>query len=175
MAAVVTILSLTIYAVVQQDLRLTANDPQIQIAEDIAGMLSAGQADQLSFPPEKIDISKNLSPFVTLFDQKGTPVLATTYLDGKVPVPPKGVFDYASKHGEDRFTWMPKAGVRSAVVIAKFGGKNPGFVLVGRSLKEVEKREDKILLIVGLAWLVTLFFATVPFFLYKVIRLKLFK
>jgi len=175
MAVVVTILSLTIYAAVQQDLRLTANDPQIQIAEDIAAMLSAGQADQLSFPPEKIDISKNLTPFVTLFDQKGTPVLATTYLDGKVPVPPKGVFDYSSKHGEDRFTWQPKPGVRSAVIVVKFGGKNPGFVLVGRSLKEVEKREDKILLIVGAAWLLTLFFATIPFFLYKIFRLKLFK
>ena len=175
MAAVVTILSLTIYAVAQQDLRLTANDPQIQVAEDIAAMLSAGQLDQLSFPPEKIDISKNLSAFVTLFNDKGIPVLATTYLDGKVPVPPKGVFDYARKHGEDRFTWQPKPGVRSAVIVAKFGGKNPGFVLVGRSLKEVEKRENKILLIVGAAWLVTLFFATIPFFLYRVIRIKLLK
>jgi len=43
--------------------------------------------------------------------------------------------------------------VRSAVILKKY--KN-GFVLVGRSLREVEIRVDRLTLIVGLAWLTTL-------------------
>jgi hypothetical protein len=33
-------------------------------------------------------------------------------------------------------------------------GKNSGYVAVGRSLREIEVREDNLLKITGLAWLV---------------------
>ncbi len=31
-------------------------------------------------------------------------------------------------------------GVRNAVVVVRYGGEHPGFVLAGRSLREVEQR-----------------------------------
>ena len=37
-----------------------------------------------------------------------------------------------------------------------FGGSNPGFVLAGRSLKEIEIRESQILLLSGLAGIIAL-------------------
>lgn len=42
-------------------------------------------------------------------------------------------------HKEDRFTWEPKKGVRQAVVARYHDGVSPVFIVVGRSLREVEK------------------------------------
>lgn len=39
MALAITVASGLVYGVVQQDLRLTANDPQIQMAEDAADIV----------------------------------------------------------------------------------------------------------------------------------------
>jgi hypothetical protein len=46
----------------------------------------------------------------------------------------------------DRLTWMPEAGVRSAIVVIHYDN---GYVLAGRSLRRVEQREDNALLIIG--------------------------
>jgi hypothetical protein len=67
-----------------------------------------------------------------------------------------GVFDYTRAHGQDRITWQPRSGVRSAAIVARYGGAHPGFVLAGRSLREVEAREDRLTLMVGIAWAATL-------------------
>jgi len=77
-------------------------------------------------------------------------------LDGKEPVIPTGVFASTQNSGETRFTWQPRTGVRSAVVVDYYKGASSGFVLVGRSIREVENREDNLELIVFLAWAVTL-------------------
>ena len=153
LAVVVTALCLLVYAAVQQDIRQGANDPQIQIAEDLAENLSAGQPVSQAVPPYNIDIAKSLTPYAIVFDESGKPVASSVQLDGKTPEVPDGVFNYVKNHGEDRFTWQPKPGVRSAVVVTKF---KDGFVLVGRSMREIEKREERTFKMVGLAWLVTL-------------------
>jgi hypothetical protein len=41
-------------------------------------------------------------------------------------------------------------------VVVAYGGAQPGFVLAGRSLREVEKRESQVEQISGIVWLVTL-------------------
>ena len=56
-------------------------------------------------------------------------------------------------HGQDRLTWQPESGVRSAVVVQPW---RDGYVVVGSSLRLVEERESNALLIAGLAWAVTL-------------------
>jgi hypothetical protein len=43
-----------------------------------------------------------------------------------------------------------------AAVVARIQGAQPGFVLAGRSLREVEVREDNAELEAGAAWIVTL-------------------
>jgi hypothetical protein len=58
------------------------------------------------------------------------------------------VFDNAREKGENRITWEPKEGVRIAAVIKRFEGKTAstsGFVLAGRSLDEVEKRQKNLI------------------------------
>ncbi len=50
----------------------------------------------------------------------------------------------ASRVGEDRITWQPEPGIRSAVVVVHYTGATPGYVMAGRSLREVEWRIDRL-------------------------------
>ncbi|MBV8694331.1 MAG: hypothetical protein JO125_12170 [Chloroflexi bacterium] len=152
-AIVVTGLSWLLYGVVQQDIRHAADDPQIQWAEDTATKLADGQSVQRVVPVEKVDIAKSLAPYIIVFDSAGKPLASSAQLDGHTPTIPLGVFDEVRHKGEDRITWQPQPGVRSAIVVTQVKGPNASFVLVGRSLGEVEKREDDIMHIVLLGWI----------------------
>lgn len=153
-AIVVTGLIGLIYTAVQQDLRQGANDPQIQMAEDVAAKLAGGQAVQNVVPSEKVDIATSLAPYLIIFDANGNPVASSAQFDGQTPTIPSGVFDSVRQNGEDRITWQPQAGVRSAVVVTQFKGSTSGFVLAGRSLREVERREDGLMQILLAGWVV---------------------
>jgi hypothetical protein len=59
-------------------------------------------------------------------------------------------------YSKDRITWQPQSGVRSAIVVTQFKGPNPGFILAGRSLREVEIREDDIMHLIFLGWIAIL-------------------
>lgn len=155
----ITLLCGLIYAAVQQDIRIGANDPQIQVAEDAARALAAGANPQNIVPPYQTDIATSLSPYLMLFNDQGKTVISSAVLNGKPPTVPGGVFAYARQYGETRVTWQPQQGVRSAIVVDRIqntSGTNIGFVLVGRSLREVEIREGNLLLMVALGWFVTL-------------------
>ena len=156
MAAIVTGLSGLLYTAVQQDLRQSANDPQIQMAEDTAAKLADGQQVQNVVPAEKVDIANSLAPYIIVFDATGKPIASSVQLNGQTPTIPSGVFDYVRQNGEDRITWQPQPGVRSAIVVTQFKGSNPGFVLASRSLREVEIREDNIMHLILLGWLAIL-------------------
>ncbi|MBI3231698.1 MAG: hypothetical protein HYZ51_01295 [Candidatus Doudnabacteria bacterium] len=99
------------------------------------------------------DVTKSLSPFVIIFDQEGKVVAGTAVLDKQAPVPPKSVFDVAKLKGDNRLTWQPRKGVRLAVIIKPYSSKDAnGFVLVGKSLKEVESRIENLFKLTALAW-----------------------
>ena len=153
-AIVVTGLIGLLYAAVQQDIRQSANDPQIQMAEDAAVKLAGGQSFQGVVPSEKVDIATSLAPYLIIFDANGNPIASSAQLDGQTPTIPSGVFDSVRKNGEDRITWQPQSGVRSAIVVTQFTGSASGFVVAGRSLREVEKREDGLLQILEAGWIV---------------------
>ena len=149
LACVATLLCGLLYAVVQQDLRSGANDPQLQLAEDAARALDggAGPASVVGSPP--VDIAASLAPFLEVFDASGNVLASSARLDGRDPVPPIGVLDHARTSSPNAVTWQPRAGVRIASVTVAWQG---GTVLAGRSLREVERREDRLLLLVGAGW-----------------------
>ena len=151
---VVTGLIGLLYAAVQQNIRQGANDPQIQMAEDTAAKLENGQSVQNVVPSEKVDIATSLAPYLIIFDANGSPIASSAQLDGQTPTIPSGVFDSVRQNGEDRITWQPQTGVRSAIVVTQFNGSTSGFVVAGRSLREVEKREDGLLQILVAGWVV---------------------
>lgn len=150
-----------IYLVGQQILRTMANDPQIQISEDLVAALNSGVAID-SLVAGHVDIAASLAPYVVIFNQAGEPINGNGYLNGTWPGMPKGIFEYVDGNGEDRITWQPQAGVRSATIINKY---NDGYVLVGRSLREVEVREAKLFQLVAVAWLIL----TVSFILVSIL------
>jgi hypothetical protein len=153
-AIIITILAMFSYVAVQQDLRQTANDPQIQIAEDAADSISSGEALPYEMPTStRADLSKTLVTVAMIFDDAGNPVYTSAQLDGGTPIPPKGVFEATRNKGENRITWQPKPGVRLAAVVTRIGrGSHTGFVLIARSLREVEKREAAIGQLFIIAW-----------------------
>jgi hypothetical protein len=156
LAIVVTAVCGLVYLAVQQGLRQTANDPQIQIAEDAAAALENGASVESVVPADKVAAERSLAPFVMVFDDRGEVLGSSALLHGRIPQLPMGVLDYVRAHGEDRVTWEPEAGVRIAAVIVRHEGAQPGFVLAGRSLREVEVREGNAELEAGAAWIVTL-------------------
>jgi hypothetical protein len=160
LAGVSTVLALALYAIPQQVLRNGANDPQIQLATDAAARLENGAAPVEAIPAGDIDMARSLSPFVIAYDDQGRPLTSQAKLNGSVPVPPSGVFDYVRTHGEERVSWQPilgtVRGVRIAAVVERVGGAHPGFVLAGRSLREVEARENQVWHMASFAWMVML-------------------
>lgn len=150
-----------VYLSVQQSLRQGANDPQIQMAEDAAASLKAGASIESVVPSAKVEITSSLAPFIMVFDNTGQVVASSAILHGAVPSFPTGVLEYTRQHGEDRVTWQPEAGVRMATVSV---GTGNGFVLAGRSLREVEVREDNMenysLLAMLVLWVATLILIT---------------
>jgi hypothetical protein len=155
-AIATTLLCGLVYLAVQQDMRIGANDPQIQIAEDVARQISMGENPLDFIPPIKVDVSQSLANYIVIFDNKGKIIGSSAQLNGKDPVIPQGVLAQTEKLGENRFTWQPKTGIRSAVVVDYYKGLNSGYVLVGRSLREVENRIDNLGLIMLLGWSIIL-------------------
>ncbi len=157
-AVMLTLVSGLIYLAVQQSLRSSAVNPQMQIAEDEANKLaesssSTGYVTTL----DTIDISKSLSPYVIVFDDNYNVNFSTALLNNNTPIPPDGVFEYTKANGLDTITWEPQKGVRSVIVVQHFEGKNSGYVLVGRSLRQIELTEDHIMILIFVGWLASLF------------------
>ncbi len=134
----------TIYATVQHALRTYANDPQVQYALDAAEGLKTGNG-MPNMAGNSIDITKSLGTFYILYDKDKQLTSSTALLNGVTPTVPQGVLDYAKAHGEDRITWEPQDGVRIAAIVEYYNDKNEGYVVVGRSLKEIEIREANVL------------------------------
>lgn len=151
-ALTATVLSGLVYFTVQQELRMGANDPQIQTAEDIAVALSRNRDIASVVPTQQVDITNSLAPFVIVYNDQGNVVSSSATLHGQIPLFPKDVFTNVRGNGEERLTWQPESQVRIATVVTRYAGVQQGFVIVGRSLREVEKREDSLMHQVALAW-----------------------
>lgn len=137
-----------VYAAVHQSYRQSANDPQIQLAGDIAAEMSAGSLPEDAVSPHasKVDPSKSLGVFATIVDSNGKVTASNMEMgDSGVAVPPRGVLNASSLTHQNRITWQPQIGTRLALVVQAYKhDDNTGYVLIGRSLKEVEVREDML-------------------------------
>ncbi len=158
LAFVATVLSALVYAGVQQNFRQSANDPQLQIVQDASDYLSAGNDPHLLASGQQINLSTSLYPFLVAYSSARQPVVSSGQLNNQTPELPSGIFDNVDKKGEQRFTWEPQNGVRIAAVVRKYQAPNnqSGYILVGRSLREIEKREDQLTVMTIAAWLIAL-------------------
>ena len=152
-AVVATALTGAVYVTGQQVYRQSANDPQLQLAQDAAAALDAGATAGSVVGTTPIDFSASLAPFVTVFDAKGVLLATGGRLGGHDPAPPTGMLERAVAGSPNVVTWQPRSDVRIAAVAVHWSG---GTVLAGRSLREVERRVDQLLLLVAAAWIATL-------------------
>ena len=146
-------------------LRQGADDPQIQMAEDAAVLLAMGRAVENIVVGPKIDIATSLSPYVVVYNGVGVPTFSSGLLSGAMPTLPKGVFAIAENNKkikipaglESRFTWQPTQGARQALVLVQTNTPSGvRYVAVGRSLREIERREGALLWLVLYGWASTL-------------------
>ena len=142
-AIVATALTLLVYVGLQQNYRQSANDPQIQWAEDTAAALNTGSTPQSQVSSQVVNIATSLAPFTIITDENGKILASSATLAGKTPVPPQGVLDNA-KSSENRLTWEPQPNLRFATVVVHYSGKTSGYVISGRSLREVENRVNDL-------------------------------
>jgi len=157
LAVLITGLSGLVYWAVQQDIRIGSYEPQIQLSEDAAARISAGEDPKKIIPTGNIDISKSVAPYLVIYDDKDNVLASNATLNNQTPKVPQGVLDYAKNNGQDRISWQPATGVRSAIIVTHFSNsKVSGSVLSGRSLREPEKRIDMLGTQVALAYLVTM-------------------
>jgi len=155
-ALVIVAMCALIYLVAQQSFRWNADDPQVQMAEDGALALGKGAEPATLAPQTSVEISQSLAPFIMVVDDTGRVVFSSGTLYGKQPSLPLGVLEYTRKYSEDRLTWAPDAAVRIAAIVRRVDGNTPGFIVVGRSLREVESRIDKMSQIVIVVTALTL-------------------
>ena len=150
-AIILTIIFGTIYFVGQQSLRMSANDPQIMIAQDTAMVLNQGGTPDSVFGNLKnfVDAKNTLDPFVIVYNLQGKVLSANGYIDNKVPAIPDGVLKAADNKSYSFVTWEPQSGVRLAAVSVR--AKNY-YVVSARSLKIVETREQGRLLNTVIGW-----------------------
>jgi len=162
-AAIITIIFATIYVAEQQVLRQSANDPQIQMAEDTAAALN-NSATPTSVITPKIDVGKSLSPFIIVYDKTGAVAASSVYSGSKLLDPvPLGVLK-ASGVSHHAVTWEPETNIRIAAVTTEADGF---YVLAGRSLKEIESRESSLMWLVLIGWAVSIAVMTAAYWLYN--------
>lgn len=132
------------YLLIQQNARLSANEIPLQLTEDGVTAIMNGESAYYVVPRNIVDISESLSPFVMVIDDSKKVIESSGKLHGGILEIPDGVLDYVKEKGENRITWQPEAGVRIALVARYFsrakGYPTSGFVVAGKSLREVEKR-----------------------------------
>jgi len=146
--AVITIIFGTIYSVGQQIMRLGADDPQIQMAEDAAARISKGDtpADVIT---EKIDPKISLSPFIVVYDLKGQLAASATYAGTELlPNIPYGVLE-STTDSYKTVTWEPIPNVRLAAVAVK---THDYYVVSARSLRATESRYGTLMQVIALGW-----------------------
>jgi hypothetical protein len=153
--AVATVLILLVYASVQQSYRQGADDPQVQLAYELNNRLQRGQSiDRLM--PDSIELSESLGVFAAFYGPDLLPLRSSGLLHGQLPRIPSGVLDYVKTHGQERVSWQPEHQVRMALVVLRSQSPNVAFVVVGRSLMEIEQREANLRTMALLCWVLVM-------------------
>ncbi len=151
LAGIVTLVSITIYTVAQQVYRNSANDPQIEASEAISDIIKQGAPPEAITGQNSVEIEKSLSLFINIYDKDGKFLAGSGKLGAENATPPKSLFEQTNKKGSSLLTWQPKSGVRVATSIKKLED-DKGYVLVGKNIREVEKRIKQLGAIVAISW-----------------------
>jgi hypothetical protein len=150
------------YAMNLQSVRRSADDLPFAVSQAAKAQISKGAAPESVVPNANVNIRQNNNPFIIVTDDKAQLLAGSAFLDDRVPLPPKGVFDYTKAKGIDVVTWEPASGVRLATVVTTY--KTPsnveGFIITGQSLRQAAYRIKTSTLIISAAWLAVVAWTT---------------
>jgi hypothetical protein len=156
-AGVTTLVLGTSYAMVQQSTRLSADDLPLTTSQVAKQELEDNSNAKDVIPTLKTDLRSDASLFMIITDNSEHVIASSALLDGKSPLPPKGVFVFATQHDSDHFTWEPSPGVRLATRVVKYGqAANGGFIITGQSLQPYEDRISTYTWLALAGWLAAL-------------------
>src|SRR6266404_3384958 len=142
------------YAMVQQSTRLSADDLPLTTSQLAKQELQNGSDAKDVVPTLKTNLRYDASVFMIITDNSEHVIASSAMLDGQTPLPPRDVFNFASAHGSDHFTWVPSTGVRLATRVTKYGtSPSDGFIIAGQSLTPFEDRISTYGWIALAAWL----------------------
>jgi hypothetical protein len=142
------------YAMAQQSTRMSADDLPLTTSQVAKQELQNGSNAKDVVPTLKTDLRYDSTVFMIITDNSQHVVASSANLDGQIPLPPLGVFDYTNSHGNDVFTWEPSTGVRLATRVTMYGkSPNDGYIITGQSLKPFEDRISTYTWISLIAWL----------------------
>ena len=163
LAGLSTVLAFALYAIPQQVLRQGLNDPQIAMATDMTAVLivtvSPTACTRARFSNAKVSstwraASRRSLSSTTTRASLSAPMLSLT---AKPPRRPPAYSTTSASTAKERVSWQPilgsTSGVRIAAVVERVNGPQPGFVLAGRNMREIEAREAQVGHMAGLAWL----------------------
>src|SRR4051812_19887662 len=152
-AALFSLILLLVYATVQQGYRSAANDPQVQLARDIAEDIRYTRTYR-NYLDNTVDPKQSLGTFMQLYNGKGELLFSGGAVNGRAPQIPKGVLDNAKQYSENAVTWQPAADVRLATVAEYTTMPDTAYVVVARSMQEVELRESRLTQMIILSWII---------------------
>ena len=152
LASLTTALCLLRYLVSQQFWRQLANDPQLQMARDAVAALADGQPPEAVVSKTAVDMAHSLAPFVMVLNDAGGVIASNGRLNGQPRTVPPGVLAVVRTQMEERVTWSPEQGVRSATVVVRNPLPPGGFVAVGRSLDETQERIAQFGRMIAMGW-----------------------
>ena len=152
-SALFSLIILLIYATVQQTYRSAANDPQKQLARDIANNIRYTRTYRYN-ADSVVDPRHSLGTFMQFYNAKGQLLFSGGTIHGSAPQIPKGVLDNAKQYRENAVTWQPTADVRLATVAEYTMAPDTAYVVVARSLQEVEIRESNLVTMIILSWMI---------------------
>lgn len=140
---------LTSYVFVQQESRTGINTPLIQILQVVKEDLQSGVDSKVVLKSQQIDLATSESPFITLYGLDKSVIGSSEHFANRTLTLPSGVLDVSKAKGESRVTWQPTPALRFATItdyVPTFG-----YVSVSQSLREIESRAHRSLLLALLA------------------------
>ncbi len=155
----------TIFVLMQQTARFSANDRPTEIANIASERLRNG-ADPSDVMPEVNTNTKTTSlPFVIVTTQDREVLANSLDIDGNFnSLPPKGVFDSALNH-QNLITWRPTNNVRLATTVNYIDtGAKKYFVVTGQSLKYTEEKIATYAQLTVAGWIASISWMTLVYF-----------
>lgn len=126
----------TTYLLVQQQGRMSMNDPLISIVQINRAQIAKHVGPSTLAVGVGVDLSIYEGAFITFYGLDKSVIASSATLSDKALKLPTGVLDYVRAHGHSTVTWQPAPGLRFATYTEYV--PDFGYINASQSLKQIE-------------------------------------